>query len=854
MDQGEELSKSDWQLIKEIVDQLTEIPQEAVEANIDLLCQSRPHIKARVRELIAIHLDVEGCTLTPDVPASQVLLQQNQLQGGDVFGKYTIIKSIGSGGMGHVYLAQRNDEVHQQVAIKVLNQHVLDEQTQARFDTERRILASLEHPNITRLIDAGSEQNKAFYVMEYIEGEPIDTCCQSKQLNLVERLELFLKVCDAVSYAHNNLIVHRDLKPNNILVNESGELKLLDFGIAKPLKLLPGTEVIHETLLGTSALTPQYAAPEQISGDPITVSCDIYVLGLLLYRLLTDQHAFEFSGKSWGQIEQLVSEQLPPMPSKHLKYQENSTIAFSKVKGDLDAIVGHALNKAPKDRYLSVAGLAADIRHYQNHEPIAVRRNQSLYRLKKSLTRHWLPISALLLVFVILLVAVVTIALQRDKAVREQQRAEVISETFVAAFKNANPSKNNGKNITALEIVDQTQALIQQRGADETGVNAELSIDIAEVYRNLGAVDKAYELLKKTQQKLTLLSDEDRVKFFSELALTSMLKIKPEAEVIGIIDEAIAQHGPEPLLLYTKGLILRFFVRYSEASQVLEVVLTQINSNDPIFISTCSLLAHVQSMLFYFSEAETTFKTCLSVVDQVGNDKYKWEKSELLFRKGRLYISMELFRDAITAFEQALGVRSELMSIDSKEVAEIDIFLGHALVEDQQFDKATFHAERAYKSREKFIQENGLDQVLLAKPLYIKAMVLHGSGQYTEAIEVLLHIINMRKDAGIEMSYNTSYYYTTLGESYCALGRRNEAMSAYAKGVAILERPKYNEDKYIHKVKLLKAVCHNKLNEFQEAKELLNELMPIIINTYPKHYSLWKIMNQLKSELTLQTE
>ena len=206
------LTPADWQQIKAIFNQVIELPAADMPAAIDNLCAEHPHLKATVQDMVDTHLSSADQTITPQQSAASSLVETNALKAGDTFGKYQIIQPLGSGGMGQVYLAQRDDEVIQQVAIKVLNHQTMDAQAQARFDTERRILASLEHPNIARLIDAGSQAGQAYYVMEYIDGVPIDDYCQQNQLGLHQRLNLFQKICEAVSFAHNNLIVHRDFE------------------------------------------------------------------------------------------------------------------------------------------------------------------------------------------------------------------------------------------------------------------------------------------------------------------------------------------------------------------------------------------------------------------------------------------------------------------------------------------------------------------------------------------------------------------------------------------------------------------------------------------------------------------
>ena len=321
-----ELSTEEWQTVRDLFSQVVGLPNEQIVVKLQSLCQelnepNRRLIQETVIKMIGIDQSSPNLTVTPADSAIEILANLNDVDSGDAIGKYQIIKHIGSGGMGQVYLAQRDDEIRQLLAIKIVDALMVDDLTRQRFDRERRVLANLAHPNIARLLDAGTDDNKIYYVMEYVQGISIDAYCHAHRLGLVQRLQLFLKVCDAVSHAHSNLIVHRDLKPTNILVTDEGQVKLLDFGIAKPLANIPGAEQLEQTMAGAVALTPQYAAPEQINGDVITVACDVYMLGLLLYQLVTEQHAFALQDKSWGEIESIIKEKIPDPPSKVLSKQ-----------------------------------------------------------------------------------------------------------------------------------------------------------------------------------------------------------------------------------------------------------------------------------------------------------------------------------------------------------------------------------------------------------------------------------------------------------------------------------------------------------------------------------------------------
>lgn len=313
-------------------------------------------------------------------------------------GPFVVRELLGRGGMGSVYRAERVDGVvRQQVAIKLIRSELLDEQTLRRFELERRLLASLDHPHIARLLDANElPDGTPYFVMEYVDGQPITDYCRRHDLDVRTRVQLLRRVCAAVAQAHQHLIVHRDLKPTNILVDAKGVPKLLDFGIAKSLTGDAGGDAAV-TAAAMRYFSPQYAAPEQMAGAPIGVACDIYALGLLLFELLADDRPFDFASLSAGQIERLVVEVPPPAPSAALA-RDGSVRARSRaraVRGELDDIVLRCLRKAPSERYASVEQLDSDLERYLDGRPVLARGGHGWYRARKFLRRNWLSVAAL---------------------------------------------------------------------------------------------------------------------------------------------------------------------------------------------------------------------------------------------------------------------------------------------------------------------------------------------------------------------------------------------------------------------------------------------------------------------------
>ncbi|HEY4257399.1 MAG TPA: protein kinase [Candidatus Udaeobacter sp.] len=318
--------------------------------------------------------------------AASTFWQDGPPRGGERVGAYVIVRELGRGGMGTVFLAERADgQFEKQVAIKILNRGADTAEILRRFRSERQILARLDHPNIGRLLDAGTtDDGLPYFIMDYIIGAPVTRFSVAHKLSMRQRLELFLKICDAVEFAHRNLIVHRDIKPSNILANAVGEPKLLDFGIAK--LLAKDEDAAQSTAEAQQHLTPICASPEQAKGDPITVATDIYSLGALLYEMLSDQkpHRFSIARPTREELALVIGEQVPPAPSAVASDAETARL----LRGDLDAIVLFAMRKEPKMRYPTVADLAADIRRQLARKPVVARCPTLGYRAKCLLKRN----------------------------------------------------------------------------------------------------------------------------------------------------------------------------------------------------------------------------------------------------------------------------------------------------------------------------------------------------------------------------------------------------------------------------------------------------------------------------------
>ncbi len=432
-------------------------------------------------------------------------------------GAYRVLRELGHGGMGVVYLAARaDDQYRKRVAIKVIPAGATSQETVRHFRRERQILASLEHPNIARLLDGGTTTDGAPYiVMEFVEGESIDRFCERHDLSLAERLRMFLVVCGAVSHAHRNLVVHRDLKPRNILVTQDGEPKLLDFGIATVLN----SELSGDSVGTRLAFTPEYASPEQIQNQSVSTAADIYSLGVVLYELLTRRSPYRLKTRTPSEIFQAVCEQQPDLPSAAAGRTEAVATADAqttgapdkaparrasvqrRLKGDLDTILLKALRKEPHQRYLSVEAFAEDLRRFLDGRPVAACRPTVAYRTGKFLRRHWLPTTAAAALALTLMIGSAALAVQARRLAQERDKSERIAGFLTELFNVADPSRSRGNSVTAREILDEGVKKIDATLASDPLTRGDLLGTMGHVYEGLGLYAEAERL---GRQALTL--------------------------------------------------------------------------------------------------------------------------------------------------------------------------------------------------------------------------------------------------------------------------------------------------------------------------------------------------------------
>lgn len=471
--------------------------------------------------------DIAQETLANAIPASLILKE---------FGPYQILKLLGEGGMGVVYLAERRD-LGTQVAVKILRDAWLSPARRERFASEQRTLAQLSHPLIARLYDADTlDDGTPWFVMEYVDGIPLTDYCRKHECSVEQRLQLFRSVCEAVQHAHGHAVIHRDLKPSNILVKDDGSVRLLDFGISKQLESLDLQ--VDQTMTGLRMMTPAYASPEQIRGDRVGISTDVYSLGVILYELLTGQLPFDLCGLTPAEAASIIAEHEPGKPSAAVKRTTDSdansrTLSLSlrslskTAWADLDVLCLNAMHKDPRRRYQSVEALIRDVDHYLNGEPLEARPDTLDYRIGKFVRRNRRAVAATA-VIVAVIVGLITfftvrLAKARDTALAEAARTQRIQQFTANLFQGGDPSAGPSDSLRVVTIVDRGVQEAKTLNHDPK-VQAELYQNLGSIYQKLGKFEPADSLLQSALEQRKSLFGADSPEVAESLTALGLLR------------------------------------------------------------------------------------------------------------------------------------------------------------------------------------------------------------------------------------------------------------------------------------------------------------------------------------------
>jgi eukaryotic-like serine/threonine-protein kinase len=664
------------------------------------LSRSRPYLTVLPGMRATQGLDHRAITGKDESPDHAGLI-------GSIVGRYKLVSLLGRGGSGAVYLAERADRQYSaQVAVKIIDRDAVYGRLGARFRAERQILASLNHPNIARLIDAGEiDRGHAYLIMEYIHGEPLDRYCDSHRLSIEARLRLFLQICSAVQYAHQNLIVHRDLKPANILVAPDGTPKLLDFGIAKLLHSGSVDDAEALTRVSDRLLTPEYASPEQIRGEVVTTSSDVYSLGVLLYELLTGVRPYKVPQlASQFELERTICLVDPSNPSAVLASSAKEgvdldaialhrTLSREKLRkhltGDLDSIVMKAIRKEPPQRFTSVEQLADDVRRYLSREPVRARQGNWVYYAQRFTKRHVGSVTASIafLFFVIGVAVVMSIersekAAALEEATLDRQRAESVSSFLLNVFSAADPYVHFGKEPSARDLLDRAAKRI---GADleaQPEVRARLLEAIGRSYRRIGQSAVAIPYL---QEALSLQKGIPQMQSKMSSILTELAIAQREAgnydasdrvftQALDVVSKAQDTHSEEHgKLLVELGRLEFMRGNMVEAEKhvtaALKILREARGDSNPEVASVLTDLANIMVWKDELAEAERYAREAVHIyttVHQLHPDRIIAD-----FRLAQILLFRNELDDAATLFERAIDGQRQVYGANTSEMTEM---------------------------------------------------------------------------------------------------------------------------------------------------------------------------------------
>jgi len=501
-----------WERIESVCAEALELDGAEREVFLASACAGDPVLRREVDSLLSRLATGSGFLSRPLVDLTS-LVPPGDEPPQDRIGPFRLVRRLGRGGMGEVYLAVREtEELQQQVAIKVIRRDLDTDEVLRRFRLERRILATLHHPNIAQLLDAGATPDgRPYFVMEYVDGEPLDQACDRRQLPVRARIQLFQTICSAVQHAHQNLVVHRDLKPRNILVSADGVPKLLDFGIGKVLVATDALGPAEDTRTDVRALTPEYAAPEQIAGQPVSTATDVHGLGVLLYELLSGQHPYRSRPGIRIEIERAILESNPGRPSEigitpeDAAHRDTDTGPLRRMlAGDLDTIVLKAIRKEPERRYPSAAALADDLQRHLDGLPVGARPDTLGYRTRKFVHRNagWVAAAAVAFLALGVTTAVTLVQSRRvaeesRRVTEERDKALEVRSFLMEMFGASGADRTVGDTVTVRRLLDLQAANLDGAYATQSELKADMMEVLADGYDRLGLYHTAEPLARE---------------------------------------------------------------------------------------------------------------------------------------------------------------------------------------------------------------------------------------------------------------------------------------------------------------------------------------------------------------------
>jgi len=804
-----------WLKASRHLDQVLELPAPQWPAYVAEVRLSDPDTAAELEAMIEDHRQVNAEGFLDSLPA---LANAEPKLAGVSIGAYTLVSQIGQGGMGTVWLGTRNDGRYEgKVAIKLLNAALVGRAGEERFRREGNILARLAHPHIARLIDAGvSNTGQPYLVLELVEGRHIDAHCDDDGLTIDDRLRLFLDVVGAVSHAHANLIVHRDLKPSNVLVDAAGQVKLLDFSIAKLIETdTLAAAVSRLTREGGAALTPKYAAPEQVNSGVITTATDVYSLGVLLYELLSGQHPAGNAPRSPAEFVRAVTELDPiRLPDAPLGAGEEGAVLIAsrrstsldrlrrRLEGDLETIVTKALKKDPRERYASVGELADDLKRYVDNQPISARPDSMGYRVRKFVRRHRAATTAAAAMAVVLvgMTAFYTwqLAAERDRARLEAEKSARVSELLTSVLTSADPFRDpRATEPTMRNLLDAGAERVKAELGDQPELQVELFALIGRTYARMGLFDKATPLLEEAVSlgRRTFASDHVRMaQALNDLGVAKRDTGQPAAG--------------EPLL--AESLRMR---RHLLGSMDKDVAVTLVE------------LARALRDQGKADQAEAPIREALRIRRAVFGEEHretatsKNELAQWLFERGQVDEAVQLERENVATSERVLGASHANVAVAKSNLGQMLLAQGDAGGAETLLRESLEVTRRAF----------GESHARVAGALNNLSVVVEVQGRLEEARSLLERAAAIARETDAPDSPRTLSVMTNLGRVQIALGQARQAEPAMRQVLAARQNSLSARDWRIGQAQSLLASSLFSQKRYAEAEPLMvaaDELLP----------------------------
>jgi len=831
--------------LEELFDAAVELPAGDRAAFLEAEATGDPDLVQEVLGLIEADSEAEGRDLRDAVGRVAASLTSGvgseAAAPGRALGPWRIVRPLGEGGMGTVYLAERADgEFEANAAVKLVRGGLPSPMLEERLRAERQILAGLVHPSIARLLDGGStEDGTPYLVMEFVEGTPITEWCDAQNASPEQRVRLFLDVCDAVAYAHQELVVHHDIKPGNILVTPDGQPKLLDFGVARIVDTLD-TAASGEVTSSWFLLTPAYASPEQLRGERAGAAADIYALGVLLYRLLAGQLPLKLDDLPRDQATRRVLDEVPPVLSSVADLPTRG-----QFQGDMDAILSQALRKEPGGRYPSVTALAEDLRRHLEGQPVSARKDDWRYRAQKFVRRNRGAVTSGALVTLLLLAFTASsiaqarsLARERNRAERERETAQRVTDFITGLFAEADPNLNP-EQLTARDLVDLGAASVLEGMEDEPEVQGAVALTLGGVYRSLGAYDEAAPLLDTAEalarrggaapeEMAIILETQGSLAFDRGEYEASQAAYLEGLEAARASGDPILAADLKEGLAGVEAEVAELEVAEARLREVLALRREATPRDDAALATTLLNLADVLRGQGEYDEAVILGEECLDLTRSAHGPNTLQMASALNHLASTLR-SAGRAEESLSYLQEGLEVRMAVYPDGHPETAASLGNLAGALDALQRPEEAEQARRRSLAMLKQFFPD---EHLYVAATTHSLGESLALQEKYDEALTTLQEALRLHRAALGEDHPNNGYPLTALGRLHLALGEPARA-ETYLSEAYTLRRDGLGEEHWFVGATALdlgKAV--DQLGRRDEAKAYLEESLGLLTATF----------------------